>query len=180
MHYYCLRIEGGLGSGIILQRFPIKDWEDVPFISEIELVRFRFPVVSFHTSLFSWLFIFGFVVVLSASRMDTFSGKRGAKILRIRTHGYEWKSALLCMSQLSRAYCHHTLQAHRRRRGHRGNGGFLLILSRHLLSHPQCQFQPLLVPYVRSKVYRTYVQTLSNRDVSGKKIGFRNNLPSFL
>jgi len=27
-----------MGSGIILQRFPMKDWEDVPFISEIELV----------------------------------------------------------------------------------------------------------------------------------------------
>ena len=28
-----------LGGGKILQRFPEKDWEDVPFISAIELVR---------------------------------------------------------------------------------------------------------------------------------------------
>lgn len=29
--------KAGVGSGVVLQRFPVRDWEDIPFISEIEL-----------------------------------------------------------------------------------------------------------------------------------------------
>lgn len=35
-------IGGGISNGIILQRFPEKDWPDTPFIEGIEWVRFFF------------------------------------------------------------------------------------------------------------------------------------------
>lgn len=37
-------IGGGISNGIILQRFPEKDWPDTPFIEGIEWVRFFFII----------------------------------------------------------------------------------------------------------------------------------------
>lgn len=37
-------IGGGISNGIILQRFPEKDWSDTPFIEGIEWVRFFFII----------------------------------------------------------------------------------------------------------------------------------------
>lgn len=39
--YMCVTviIGGGVSSGVILQRFPEKDWPDTPFIEGIEWVR---------------------------------------------------------------------------------------------------------------------------------------------
>lgn len=43
---YCISVfiisivGGGISNGIILQRFPEKDWPDTPFIEGIEWVRF--------------------------------------------------------------------------------------------------------------------------------------------
>lgn len=45
VHHECLYNFGvlgsGISSGIILQRFPEKDWSDTPFIEGIEWVCFR-------------------------------------------------------------------------------------------------------------------------------------------
>lgn len=38
-------IGGGISNGIILQRFPEKDWSDTPFIEGIEWVRFFFNYI---------------------------------------------------------------------------------------------------------------------------------------
>ena len=35
----CMDISGEAGSGKVVQRFPEKDWPDVPFTPGIELVR---------------------------------------------------------------------------------------------------------------------------------------------
>lgn len=40
--YDIMFIGGGISNGIILQRFPEKDWSDTPFIEGIEWVKFFF------------------------------------------------------------------------------------------------------------------------------------------
>lgn len=39
--YVCVLLGGGVSSGVILQRFPEKDWPDTPFIEGIEWVKYE-------------------------------------------------------------------------------------------------------------------------------------------
>lgn len=41
-------IGGGISNGIILQRFPEKDWSDTPFIEGIEWVKFFYHIFMFY------------------------------------------------------------------------------------------------------------------------------------
>lgn len=44
---FCLILGSGVSNGVIIQRFPEKDWEDTPFIDGIEWVSMGFNLIWF-------------------------------------------------------------------------------------------------------------------------------------
>lgn len=92
---------GGVSSGVILQRFPEKDWPDTPFIEGIEWVKLfpwkdRFVTLSCHSRAVYHL------TVLSTARMGFVNGKARATLLCFDIDGYRCKSTLLCLHVLQR------------------------------------------------------------------------------
>lgn len=86
-------VGGGVSSGVILQRFPEKDWPDTPFIEGIEWVRLflledRFVTLSCHLRMY-------LLVVLPTTRMGLVNGEAGATLLCFDIDGYRRKSTLL-------------------------------------------------------------------------------------
>lgn len=87
---------GGVSSGVILQRFPEKDWPDTPFIEGIEWVslpfsgrqRQIFNIADSPTCALS-------LAVLSTARMGLIDGEAGATLLRFDIDRHRCKSTLL-------------------------------------------------------------------------------------
>lgn len=87
-------IGGGVSSGVILQRFPEKDWQDTPFIEGIEWVKLLFlkdksDIIGFPLHMYCPF------KVLSTARMGLIDGEAGAALLRFDIDRYRCKSTLL-------------------------------------------------------------------------------------
>lgn len=93
-------IGGGVSSGVILQRFPEKDWPDTPFIEGIEWVKLflledRFVISSRYLHIY-------YLIVLSAARMGLINGKARATFLCFDIDRYRCESTLLRLHVLQR------------------------------------------------------------------------------
>lgn len=94
-------IGGGVSSGVILQRFPEKDWPDTPFIEGIEWVKLFLLEDRFIISL-CYLHIIYYLIVLSTARMGLINGKARATFLCFDIDRYRCKSTLLRLHVLQR------------------------------------------------------------------------------
>lgn len=84
---YVAIVGGGVSSGVILQRFPEKDWPDTSFIEGIEWVKLlllgdRFVISSYY------LHGVYYLVVLSTARMGLVNGKARATFFCFDIDGY--------------------------------------------------------------------------------------------
>lgn len=108
VYIYIIIIGGGVSSGVILQRFPEKDWPDTPFIEGIEWVKFIF--FFFLEDRFAiplcYLYIYC-PVVLSTARMGLIDRKARTTFFCFDIDRYRCKSTLLRLYVLQRngIYC---------------------------------------------------------------------------
>jgi len=62
-HYFCVAVGGqergkNQGRGKILQRFPLKDWDNCPFTQGIELVSISVTVIFFGLQMLWYLKVY--------------------------------------------------------------------------------------------------------------------------
>lgn len=93
---------GIMGSGKVMQRFPVKNWPDTPFIDGIELVCVSLPVflfLRFSVCVCVWCcvcFWKGDFVLFAGVVKFAFEGKRNSEIAcRQATLAVQWSSAKL-------------------------------------------------------------------------------------
>lgn len=89
-----LPIGGGVSSGIILQRFPEKDWPDTSFIEGIEWVKRYFS----QRDIYYWIIDLHrnfLIVVLSTARMGFVDREARTTLLCLDIDGYRCKPTLL-------------------------------------------------------------------------------------
>lgn len=118
LHIYSVIIGGGVSSGIILQRFPEKDWSDTPFIEGIEWVSVSSSQRNIHRNC-RFIHYECRTVVLSAARMGLVDGETRTSLLCLHTDGYRRESPLLRLHVLQRNCIDRAKQTSRRGGGSR-------------------------------------------------------------
>lgn len=86
-------VGGGVSNGIILQRFPEKDWPDTPFIEGIEWVKLFSSRKKSHY--ISYLIYDYFIIVLSTTRMGPINRETRTTVLCLNIDRHRRKSTLL-------------------------------------------------------------------------------------
>lgn len=89
-------VGGGVSSGVILQRFPEKDWPDTPFIEGIEWVE-NFFLSDTNLSYYRSIYIYAvlFYIVLSTTRMGFVNRETRTTFLCVDTDRHRCESTLL-------------------------------------------------------------------------------------